>query len=157
MSIRDRSGAKNLMNGRSFCDTYILLYLYSGADPVKQKRATELYREQAVSGAILISTQVVQEFYAAASRKLAIPRPTVRAMTEAVFELPLVIVNPSHIRSALDNEVRYRIPFRDGLILAAAEAGGAGVPYTEDFNNGRRSGSVLARNPFGSSEGIGAN
>lgn len=133
---------------KSFFDTNILLYIYSDADPGKQKRARELYRKQALSGAILVSTQVIQEFYAAATRKLALPRPTVRALTEALFELPLVIVTPTHIHSAMDKELQYQISFWNGLILAAAEAGGAEVLYTEDLNDGQQYGAVLARNPF---------
>jgi predicted nucleic acid-binding protein len=133
---------------KSFFDTNILLYIYSDADPDKQKRARELYREHASSGAILVSTQVIQEFYAAATRKLALPRLTVRALTEALFELPLVIVTPTHIHSAMDNELRYQISFWDGLILAKAEAGGAEVLYTEDLNGGQQYGGVLAQNPF---------
>ena len=142
---------------RSFFDTNILLYIYSDADPGKQKRARELYREQALSGAILVSTQVVQEFYVAATRKLALPQPTVRALTEALFELPLVIVTPAHIHSAMDKELRYRISFWDGLILAAAEAGGAEVLYTEDLNDGQQYGAVLARNPFLSIDPVSTN
>ena len=133
---------------RSFLDTNILLYIYSDADPYKQERARELYREQAVSGAILVSTQVVQEFYAAATRKLRMPQPTVRALTDALLELPLVIVTPAHIRSAMDHELRYQISFWDGLILAAAEAGGAEVVYTEDLNHGQQYGGIRACNPF---------
>jgi predicted nucleic acid-binding protein len=48
----------------------------------------------------------------------------------------------------MDNELRYQISFWDGLILAAAEAGGAEVLYTEDLSHGQRYGGVLARNPF---------
>jgi predicted nucleic acid-binding protein len=143
--------------GRYFFDTNILLYIYSDADPDKRKRARDLYREQALSGALLVSTQVVQEFYTAATRKLALPRPTVRALTEALSELPLVIVTPAHIRSAMDHELRYQISFWDGLILAAAEAGGAEVLYTEDLNDGQRYGAVLARNPFRSVDPVPAN
>ena len=134
--------------GRSFFDTNILLYLYSAADPQKQNRAKALYRQEALSGAILLSTQVIQEFHAAAIRKLGISRPTVRALTEALLDLPLVIVSPTHIRSAMDYELRYQISFWDALILAAAEAGGAAVLYTEDLNHGQQYGAVLARNPF---------
>src|SRR5215471_13716372 len=148
-SIRDPSGAKNYMNAvRSFFDTNILLYVYSDADSVKQKRARDLYREQVLSGAILVSTQVIQEFYVAATRKLAMPRPAARALTEALSELPLVTVTSTHIRSAMDNEQRYQISFWDGLILAVAEAGGAEVLYTEDLNDGQKYGGVLVRNPF---------
>ena len=149
MWIRDPSGAKNCMNaGKSFFDTNIFLYIYSDADPDKQQRARELYRERALSGSILVSTQVIQEFYAAATRKLGLPRPTVRALTEALFELPLVVVTPAHIRSAMDIELRYQLSFWDSLILAAAEAGGAEVLYTEDLNDGQQYGAVLVRNPF---------
>lgn len=133
---------------RSFFDTNILLYLYSDADRSKQKRAQELYREHALAGTILISTQVVQEFYVAATRKLAIPRPTVRTLTEALLDLPLVIVNPTHLRSAVDNELRHQISFWDALILAAADSGGATVLYTEDLNDGQQYGRVSVRNPF---------
>jgi len=151
-SIRDPSGAKNYMNAvRSFFDTNILLYVYSDADSVKQKRARDLYREQVLSGAILVSTQVIQEFYVAATRKLAMPRPAARALTEALSELPVVTVTSTHIRSAMDNEQRYQISFWDGLILAVAEAGGAEVLYTEDLNDGQKYGGVLVRNPFRSS------
>jgi predicted nucleic acid-binding protein len=134
--------------GRSIFDTNIFLYLYSDGNPEKQKRARDLYREHASPGAILVRTQVIQEFYAAATRKMRMPQPTARGLTEAMCELPLVIVTPVHIRSAMDNEQRYRISFWDGLILAAAEAGGAEVLYTEDLNDGQRYGTVLARNLF---------
>ena len=65
--------------GRSFFDTNVLLYLYSDADPDRQQRARHLYREQALSGRILVSTQVIQEFYVAAISKLA-PPPIVREL-----------------------------------------------------------------------------
>src|SRR5262249_14230044 len=67
------------------------------------------------------ATHAAQEFYAAATRKLRMPQPTVRALADALLELPLVIVTPAHIRSAMDHELRYQISFWDGLILAAAE------------------------------------
>ncbi len=136
---------------RSFFDTNIILYMYTDADPARKKRAEELYREQALSGA-MVSTQVIQEFYNAAIRKLSLPRPTVRALTEALFELPLVIVSTAHIRAAMNNVERYQISFWDALVLAAAEAGGAGVLYTEDLNDGQQYGSVLVRNPFRSQD-----
>jgi len=151
MSIRSPADAKNCMNGhKSFFDTNILLYMYSDADPGKQAQARELFKEKAVSGHILVSTQVIQEFYAAATRKLAISKPTARALTEALFELPLVVITPTHIHSGIDNELRYQISLWDGLILAAAEAGGAKVLYSEDLNDGQQYGAVLARNPFSS-------
>jgi predicted nucleic acid-binding protein len=136
------------MNGaNTFFDTNVLLYMYGG-DPEKRERARQLFGEYAQAGRMLLSTQVVQEFYAAGSRKLGMPRRELREATAALLDLPLVILGPSHITSAIQNEEQYRISFWDGLILAAAESGGAEVLYTEDLNDGQQYGAVLACNPF---------
>jgi predicted nucleic acid-binding protein len=136
------------MNGaKAFFDTNVLLYMYGG-EAGKRARAKVLYREHALTGRVLLSTQVVQEFYAAGSRKLGIPRPELREAAAALLEGPLVIVGPAHITSAMENEERYGISFWDGLIVAAAEAGKAQILYTEDLNHGQQYGTVVARNPF---------
>jgi predicted nucleic acid-binding protein len=137
------------MNGaKAFFDTNMLLYMYGGKDASKQARAKELFQQHTRSSRMLLSTQVVQEFYAAGSRKLGMPRPELHDATAALLDLPLVIVGPAHIRSAIHTEERYSISFWDALILAAAESGGAEVLYTEDLNDGQHYGKVMVRNPF---------
>ncbi len=133
---------------RSFFDTNVLIYAYSEADSDRHAQAVALYEEHLTAGTILISTQVVQEFYAAASRKLKFPHEMAQRMARALLELPLMTVTADLIRAALDVELRYQVSFWDSLILAAAEAGGAEVIYTEDLNHGQRYGRVLALNPF---------
>jgi predicted nucleic acid-binding protein len=136
------------MNGaKAFFDTNVLLYMYGG-DVGKRTRAKELFREYTRAGRMLVSTQVVQEFYAAGSRKLGMPRPELRDAARALLDCPLVVVGPSHILSAMQNEERHKVSFWDALILAAAESGGAEVLYTEDLNDGQQYGAVQARNPF---------
>ena len=75
-------------------------------------------------------------------------RSALAVVTEALLDLPMVVLEKHHIRSAIYNEARYQMSFWDGLILAAAEAAGADVLFTEDLNHGQRYGSVLVRNPF---------
>jgi predicted nucleic acid-binding protein len=151
ISTRDPSGEKICMSaGRVFFDTNVLLYMYSTADPGKQARARQLYREYASAGLALLSTQVVQEFYVAALRKLRLPRPHVREISSSLLDSPLIVVGPTHIRTAMENEARYNISFWDGLILAAAASGGVELLYTEDLNDGQQYGSVLVRSPFSS-------
>jgi len=139
--------------GKAFFDTNVLLYMYSSADVGKQARAQDLYREYALSGRILLSTQVVQEFFVAGLRKLRLPRQQVREVATALLESPLVIVGPSHIQAAMQKEDQYKISFWDALILAAAESAGAELLYTEDLSDGQHYGEVIARNPFGSAGG----
>jgi predicted nucleic acid-binding protein len=132
---------------RAFLDTNVLLYLYGG-DAAKRARAQELVREYSRDGRILVSTQVVQEFYAAGSRKLGMPRRELREAAAALLDLPLVTIGPSHILAAIETEGRYQISFWDALILTAAESGGATVVFTEDLNDGQHYGAVQVRNPF---------
>jgi predicted nucleic acid-binding protein len=140
------------MNGGSaFFDTNVLLYMYGG-DSYKRALARQLFTKYASAGRILLSTQVVQEFYVAGSRKLGMPRAELRDTIAALLDLPLVILGAPHITSAIRNEETYKISFWDGLILAAAESAGAEVLYTEDLNDGQQYGPVLARNPFRSPE-----
>ena len=136
-----------MSGAKAFFDTNVLLYMYGG-DAGKRARATELFGEYARAGRMLLSTQVVQEFYAAGSRKLGMPRRELREAAAALLDFPLIVVSPSHIKSAIQNEERYKISFWDALILAAAESGDAEVLYTEDLNDGQQYGTVLVRNPF---------
>lgn len=134
-------------DAKAFFDTNVLLYMYGG-DPAKRVRARQLFGQYAQGARMLLSTQVVQEFYAAGSRKLGMPQGELRDVTTALLDLPLVILGPAHITSAIQNEEQYKIAFWDALILAAAQSGGAGILYTEDLNDGQHYGSVVARNPF---------
>jgi predicted nucleic acid-binding protein len=135
------------MSGKAFFDTNILLYIH-GVDARKKTRAAALFDEEMQSVNILLSTQVIQEFYAAGSRKLGIPRSQLREATLALLGLPIVVVTPVHIARAIESEQLYTISFWDALILAAAESGGAEVLYTEDLNHGQKYGTVLVQNPF---------
>jgi predicted nucleic acid-binding protein len=91
---------------------------------------------------------VVQEFYVSALRKLTLSRPQVREIALTLLDSPLITIGPPHILAAMGKADRYQISFWDALILAAAEAGGAEVLYTEDLNDGQQYGAVTVRNPF---------
>ena len=135
------------MNGKAFFDTNVLLYMYGG-DAQKRRVALDLFREYADAGRLLLSTQVVQEFYAAGSRNVGIPRQELREAAGALLDCPLVMVTAEHIRSAMEIEGRSDVSFWDALILAAAAAAGAAILFSEDLNDGQQYGPVTVRNPF---------
>jgi predicted nucleic acid-binding protein len=136
-----------MSGGRAFFDTNVLLYMYAG-DPGKRARAIALYKEFVASERLVLSTQVVQEFYATSSRKFGIPRRTAREAANSLLEKPLVTIGRTEILSAVEIEDRYKISFWDALIIAAAESGGADTVFTEDLNDGQRYGTVTVQNPF---------
>jgi len=135
------------MSGRAFFDPNVLLYMYGG-DEAKHRRAVDLFREHATAGSLLLSTQVVQEFYAAGAKKLGMRRRELRDAAAALLECPLVVLGPAQIQAAFETEDQHGISFWDALIVAAASSGFADVLYTEDLNDGQRYGTVLVRNPF---------
>ncbi|HEX3036626.1 MAG TPA: PIN domain-containing protein [Thermodesulfobacteriota bacterium] len=59
------------MSERIFLDTNVLVYLFDNDAPDKQNRAREIFSRQEFRSRVIISTQVLQEFYVAATRKLA--------------------------------------------------------------------------------------
>jgi predicted nucleic acid-binding protein len=135
-------------DAKAFFDTNVLLYMLGNTDAQKRVTARELFERCVEARRIVLSTQVVQEFYSAGSRKLALPVRELRITVGKLLALPLVLVGADQIRSALEYEERYRLSFWDALIVAAAIAAEAEVLYTEDLNHGQQYGSVTVRNPF---------
>jgi predicted nucleic acid-binding protein len=131
-----------------FFDTNILLYLYDRRDVRKRQRAAEIFRECIDTKILVISTQVIQEFYAAATRKLYLGLPQASDLVADLCRLRVVSIQCSHILRATEIQHRFQVSFWDALILAAAHATGASILYTEDLQDGQDYGGVQAQNPF---------
>ena len=128
-------------------DTNILIYAASANETEQRKktRAIEL-----LASSFGTSTQVIQEFYTASTRKPDKPLTSIEALEwiERLEQQPCVVIDPSLIRTAIATSQRYRIAYWDGAILAAAERLGAETVYTEDLNHGQSYGPVHVINPF---------
>ncbi len=70
------------MKERSFFDTNILIYTDDNAFPAKQAIATKLLESGWNSGNIVLSTQVLQEYFAASTRKLGVSPKTAQRKIE---------------------------------------------------------------------------
>lgn len=132
--------------GLSFVDTNILLYRASQQDERKRRIATALL-DSAQFG---LSTQVLQEFYAAAIHpaKLALTHAEVLPLLQSLLEYPVHVVNVAAIQRALVLKQRYQTSYWDAAILASAEALGCRLLYTEDLNHGQSYEGVRVVNPF---------
>jgi predicted nucleic acid-binding protein len=60
---------------RRFFDTNVLVYLFDASKPRKKTRAQEVLTQAVGEGVALLSTQVLQEFFVAVTRKLSTPLP----------------------------------------------------------------------------------
>jgi predicted nucleic acid-binding protein len=135
---------------RYFFDTNILVYLFDEDNPDKKGRAQMLLEEETEAGQVLLSTQVLQEFYVAVTRKLAVPLSPEKAedVVCQLIMLPLVEINRRHILGAIARSRNLQCSFWDALIIEAAISGGAGILLTEDLQHGQTIGSLEIQNPF---------
>ena len=99
---------------------------------------------------ILISTQVLQEFYVTVTRKWKHPVAPADAanMVFAFADFPMVQIDPMLIQAAIHRSQVSKFSFWDGLIIQAALAGGASVLYSEDLHDGQGFDGMKVSNPF---------
>ncbi len=136
------------MSDRVFLDTNVLVYLFDADEPGKRAVAARLLEEHGEQAAL--STQVLQEFYVAVTRKLG--KPLNEAEAEAAVRhlaaLDVVVVDTGIILAAVQLSRRHRIAFRDALIVEAALSRGCTTLLSEDMQDGRRFDTLTVANPF---------
>lgn len=138
------------MKERVFLDTNVLVYLFDTDTPAKQRRVQELLSNRELRARLILSTQVLQEFYVSVTRKLATPLG-LEAAFQAVQDLaafPVVQIDTPLILLAIQRSGKTKISFWDALIVEAALVTGATVLYSEDFQDGAVFGRVRVMNPF---------
>ena len=133
---------------RSFFDTNILVYTDDRAAPAKQKVALQLVEEARRQGGGVVSTQVLQEYFVAATRKLGVEHHVARRKTELFARFDVVLVDLEHILAAVDLHRARKLSYWDALIVQAAMDAGCGVLYSEDLQSDGRFGDVRIVNPF---------
>ena len=135
---------------KAFFDTNVLVYMFDADAPDKQKKARSLFKTHTEAGDILLSTQVLQEFYVTVTRKLARPLSAEQAAgtMAALAELPGVSIDNQLVLAAVRRSQASKLSFWDGLIVESALHGGSDVLYSEDMQHGQKLGNLRIENPF---------
>lgn len=138
------------MSGQIFVDTNVLVYLFDVGAPTKQRHVQEIFSSQKQQKHLVLSTQVLQEFYVAVTRKLAVPLDPAKAFqaVQDLSVLPVIQIDPRLILLAIQRSQAARLSFWDALILEAALIAGAALLYSEDFQDGQVIGDLRIMNPF---------
>ena len=136
------------MTGRSFLDTNVLVYSDDADDPAKRTRALDLIAGCRRDASGVVSTQVLQEYYVAATRKLGVEVAVARRKTQLFGRLQLVPIGLDDILSAIDLHRLHSLSFWDALVVRAAIAAGCTRLYTEDLQDGWRLEGLEIVNPF---------
>ncbi len=138
------------MIDRTFVDTNVLVYLFDADAPEKQARARDVLREDGGDRFLVLSTQVLQEFYVTVTRKLGTPLAPEVALraTRRFAQLHVIQIDPQLVFDAITLSQRHTVSMWDGLILQAALEGGCSRLLTEDLHDGWDLGGLRVENPF---------
>lgn len=135
--------------GPYFLDSNVLIYAFDTEEPKKRARSRELIESLPAEG-IVLSSQVVNEFYFTVTRKLRRPLPLADA-EEAVRGLSGFRVLPLDHRltmAAMELVRKHQLSIWDALIVQSAIEGRCRTLFSEDFQDGRKYGALKVVNPF---------
>jgi predicted nucleic acid-binding protein len=136
-------------------DTNILVYRFDPRFPKKRRIADELLRAGVVDGTVRVPHQAIVEFVSVVTRVRA-PRggpllepPAARIEAEDMLnQFDVLYPDETLLRTALRGAAAYQLPWFDAHMWAYAEHFGIQELVSEDFQHGRRYGTVKVLNPF---------
>jgi predicted nucleic acid-binding protein len=132
-----------------FVDTNVLIYasLPGLGEEAKTHRANELLEDRELA----LSAQVLQEFYAQATRATrpgALSHERALAILETYLAFAIQPITTRLVLSAIATSGRFQISYWDAAIIEAARALRCDVVLSEDLNAGQDYDGVRVENPF---------
>ena len=136
------------MKIKVFVDTNILIYLQEGLDKSKHEIAVSLFEKLADENVIALSTQVLQEFYVAMTKKLGQDPVAIKRILQLFEKFEINTIQVDAIQEAIDISILNKLSYWDSLIIASAIESKCKFIYTEDLNHGQVIKGVKIVNPF---------
>ena len=136
------------MKIKVFVDTNILIYLQEGLDKSKHEIAVSLFEKLADENVIALSTQVLQEFYVAMTKKLGHDPVAIKRILQLFEKFEINTIQVDTIQEAIDISILNKLSYWESLIIASAIESKCKFIYTEDLNHGQVIKGVKIVNPF---------
>lgn len=132
----------------SFVDTNVLVYAYDQGDVHKRSIAVKILEDDTLD--LVVSAQVLDEFYWVVTRKLN--RPLAEEVAHEVVRLlsqgDVVAIDATLVDAAITMARQHRLSLWDAAIVAAARRADCGELLTEDLAHGSTIAGITIRNPF---------
>ena len=136
------------MRGRSFLDTSILVFTDDRSSSEKQEIALRVFADCRRRRNGVVSTQVLQEYFVAATGRLGVAAEVARRKVEIFGHLHVVGLDLGDVLAASDLHRLHGLSLWDALVVRAALASGCSRLYSEDLQAGRRFEGLEIVNPF---------
>ncbi len=138
------------MSDKAFFDTNVLVYAFDKSEQEKNAISKNLIHNFGRDGNLVLSTQVLQEFYVTLTRvgKELLTQEEAGEIVNDFAEFPLIQVDKDIISRAMKRHQSKAFSFWDAMIVEAALASGCSQLLSEDMQDGLVIGSLVIRNPF---------
>jgi predicted nucleic acid-binding protein len=132
----------------TFLDTNVAVYAYDRDEPAKREIARSILAGDGEP--LVVSTQVLAEFYWVSTRRLERPlaEDDAAEVVRTLADLMVVGADAELVRAAIDLARERQISSWDALIVRAAQVGGCERLLSEDLQDGTRFDEVRVENPF---------
>ena len=123
------------MTERVFIDSNIFIYAYTGDDEQKHIIARNLLRYHVSSNDIILSVQILNEFYAVMAR-YNYPHSEIKlCLDEIIEQVKVMPIALGTIRKCIIIKEQYGYSWWDSLVLASALENDCEVLYSEDMQS----------------------
>jgi predicted nucleic acid-binding protein len=133
---------------RSFVDTNVFVYSQDSSAPEKQARASTLLTSLGRSQLLVISPQVIVEFFHVLRRKFGLETLAAHRAASALLAFEVVHQNSNVVEDALNLAALQGLSIWDSMIVAAALSARCETLYTEALQHGLSIRGLRIENPF---------
>ena len=138
------------MPDKVFLDTNILVYAFDADDTARQRLAADLLERHLRDRTVVLSLQILQEFFVVVTRKVKTPLEPKKARQLVGEFLRHDVVEPTsvHLLKAMDLSIGQKFSFWDSLVIVTAIEAGCKHLYSEDLKHNSIIEGLLILNPF---------
>jgi predicted nucleic acid-binding protein len=135
---------------REFLDTNVLVYAHDTTAGDKRERAVNLFERLAHDRTVVLSVQVLQEFFVTVTRKLPNPLTVMdaEALVADLSTMPTHAPSGPDVLAAIELHRTLDISFWDAMVIRSASQLHCSILWSEDLSSGRSYNGVEIRNPF---------
>jgi len=137
------------MREKVLIDSNIFIYAYTGDDERKHAVARDLLRQNVSRNEIILSVQILNEFYAVMTRYQYAHDEIKACVNEIIEQAKVMPLELETVRKCMDIKEKYAYSWWDSLVLASALDSDCTIIYSEDMQSGQIiEASLKIVNPF---------
>ena len=123
------------MTEKVFVDSNIFIYAYTSDDEQKHSIARDLLQDNVVNNEIIVSVQILNEFYSVMARYKYPHNEIKLCLNEIIEQVRVMPLELETIKQCLFIKEKYSYSWWDSLVLASALENDCEILYSEDLQS----------------------